>query len=75
MALDVYFREDVARILRTLAMSTDAQSPVYRLALKQVGEAFGVWMIPVERGNRDSMVEPQRAMVDLGSHHDPIQRR
>lgn len=42
MGLDLWFREDVARILAALASSGDLYGPDYFKALHDVGVAFGV---------------------------------
>jgi hypothetical protein len=42
MALDLWFREDIQRILAALASAGEAHGPEYVKALADVGLAFGV---------------------------------
>lgn len=59
MAVDVYFKPDIANILRALALGADRYHGDYKIALVQVAAAFGI-------RNADPMLEaPDR----LGETH------
>jgi hypothetical protein len=45
MALDLWFREDVARLLAALAAAGDLHGPEYHKALAGVALAFGVHVV------------------------------
>jgi hypothetical protein len=67
MGLDLWFAEDVARILAALAAAGDERGPEYHVALRHVAIAFG---LPVSQatGNRwqaavNARAEPGRREV------------
>jgi len=51
MGLDLWFREDVARILDALAAAGDLRGPEYHKALSDVARAFGVAAPPAPTDN------------------------
>jgi hypothetical protein len=42
MALDVYFREDIERVLRSALVDRDQYHPDYTIGLLKVALAFGI---------------------------------
>ena len=65
MGLDLWFREDVARILAALASAGDHYGPNYQKALADVALAFGVTP-PANGGDRVKILDvtPRRYLAD-----------
>jgi hypothetical protein len=55
MALDLWFREDVARILTALAAAGSERGPEYHKALFDVGLAFGLHIRSVRESAREEV--------------------
>jgi len=66
MALDVFFHNDIERILAALASSGGSRGPEYLAALEHVALAFGVQPQPV---NAWEVVEPDKRV-----HYVPVNR-
>ena len=76
MAVDVYFRQDVGRILAALALGANRYHPDYGIALCQVAIAFGIENADPMLVTSDRPVEtrPGPAMSHLALYPHELER-